>query len=122
APPTPSTPARPIERPIEQKPREAPGGMPYRGTEPIRTGQTEPIRPGAFRSEPARPAQNAPRPDGAQFSQRPEATPFTPPPAGHGGARPPPASQPPPPPPRPPPHALQPPQPPTVTPPSRNLP
>src|SRR5262245_31318021 len=44
APPTPV-------RPIEQKPREAPGGMPYRGTEPIRTGQTEPIRPGAFRSE-----------------------------------------------------------------------
>lgn len=79
APPTPA-------RPIEQKPREVSAPPPPRGAEPIRPVQTEPLRPGAYRSEPVRPAQPPPRPEAPPYSQ---------PAAGYGGTRAPQSSQPP---------------------------
>jgi TonB family protein len=51
----PSAPARIID----QQAKEAPAGLPFRNTEPVRSGQTEPIRP----------AQNAPRPEAQPFAQ-----------------------------------------------------
>src|SRR5262245_54328863 len=86
----PSTPAKIIEQP----PRETPGVIPPRGTEPFRTGQTEPIRPGSARSEPFRSTQSVPRPDAPPQTPTPARPTTFPSAAGSGGERSPQASQP----------------------------
>jgi TonB family protein len=55
--PAPSTPAKILD----QKPKEAPGGMPFRNAETARTGQTEPIRQQPT-AQPRREAQQMSRP------------------------------------------------------------
>ncbi len=73
----PSAPARIID----QQAKEAPSTMPFRKTEPIRLGQTEPIRyaQNVPRPEAQAHAQNAPRPEPQSYAQnapRPEAQPY----------------------------------------------
>jgi TonB family protein len=58
-----STPSAPTVT-LDQKPREAHGGMPFRRSEPIRT---EPIRTG--QAEPLRPSQHLPKPEPQPYAQ-----------------------------------------------------
>src|SRR5512145_837243 len=74
----PTTPT-PINEPIERPPVIP---IPPRSPEHFSQRQTGPLRPEPPRSEPVRPAQNAPRPDAPSFP-RPPAGPQ--PPAGYGG-------------------------------------
>src|SRR5262245_29127518 len=76
---TKSTTSAPKIEPIERPPSIP---IPPRSPEPSRTRQTEPFRPEPPRSEPVRPAQNAPRPDPPSFPRPPAGSQ---PPAGYGG-------------------------------------
>jgi TonB family protein len=77
---TKSTTSAPKIEPIERPPSIP---SPLRSPETFRSRQTGPLRPEPPRSEPVRPAQNAPRPDPPSFP-RPPAGPQ--PPAGYGAS------------------------------------